>query len=274
MSLPQCDAECVYNVQIGLLQNVFRIYLSNVSIPFTDASSNARYYVFTEHWINMDLNMANAIVDYGQIISVTNEHLMLSKHDYTRYLCQNIFGTPRATSLFDNTKELLYDIGIKSHNAWIMQMNTLNKIAATSTTIASISDPSYNTTLQTYTGLLTDASGNRFLDNMDTTINNITFQLMNAINSADPDRIIFDLSNQTIGADGLYSVPFRVGDAIYFFANFNTAEGQELLTGVPVIPPRKYVLKLNIVDNNTDFANVVPLEYNNMDVTEYSEYCL
>ena len=202
MSLPQCDAECVYNVQIGLLQNVFKIYLSDITIPFTDASSNTRYYVFTEHWMNMDLNISNALVIDGQISSVSNPKLMLSKHDYTRYLAQNIFGTPQATSLFDNSQGILYDIGIQSHNTWIMQMNTMNKIAATPYSISSISDPSYNITLQTYSGLLTDASGNRFLDNTDTTINNITLQLMNILLSVDPDRIIIDLSNQSIGADG------------------------------------------------------------------------
>jgi len=274
MSLPQTDAECVYNVQIGLLKNVFKIYLSDSSIPFTDASANTRYYIFTEQWINMDFNIANALVIDGQISNTINSKLMLSKHDYTRYLSQQLFGTPHATSLFNNTKEIIDNIGIQSHNAWIMQMNTMNKIAATPTSISSFSDPSYNTTLQTYSGLLTDACGNRFLDNTDLTINNITYQLMNNIKTSDYGRLAIDFSNQVIGADGLYSVPFRLGDAIYFYTNFNPTEGQENITGVPSIPTRKYVLKINIVDNNTNFANVIPIEYVNNNISKYSEYCL
>jgi hypothetical protein len=273
-TLPQCDAECVFNVQVGLLQSVFKLWLDNMSIDFTDASSNARYYVFTKNWINMDMNIANALVIDGAISAVVNKQLMLTKQDFLRYLAQKLFGTHLGTDLFKNEQGLLNDIGVQAHNAWTTQMNILNKVSATSDTIISVSDPSYNTTSQTYPYLQTDETGKKYLTNMDTTANNITYQLMSIINHTDPGRLASDFKTQTIGTDGLASVPFRAGDALYFYTNLAPAQGQELLTGVPEIPTRKYALKINIISNDATPANPVPLEYSSSLFKKYAEYCL
>ena len=273
-TLPQCDAECVFNVQVGLLQSVFKLWLDDMSIDFTDASSNARYYVFTKNWINMDMNMANALVIDGAIATVSNKQLMLTKQDFLRYLAQNLFGTYLGTDLFSNEQGLLNDIGVQAHNAWTTQMNILNKVAASADAIVSVSDPSYTTTLQTYPYLKIDANGKKYLTNADTTANNITYQLMSMINQTDPGRLAIDFSNQVIGADGIASVPFRAGDSLFFYTNLAPAQGQELLTGVPTIQTRKYALKINIIGNNATPANPIPLEYNSALVKKYSEYCL
>ena len=272
--LPQCDAECVYNVSVGLLKSIFKIWLDNLSVNFTDASSNARYFVFTNNWTGLDLNIANALVDNGAIATVSNPSLMLTKHDFLRYMAQNLFGTFLGTDLFSNEQGLINDIGNQSHVAWVAQMNILNKIAATADPIVSASDPSYVKTLQTYAGLQTDPSGNKYLTNADTSVNNITFHLMNMIDQVDPGRLAIDFSNQVVGADQIYSVPFRAGDAMFFYSSLTPAAGQELLTGVPTIASRKYALKLNIIADGVSPANPVPIEYVAGAVTKFAEYCI
>jgi hypothetical protein len=272
--LPQCDAQCVYNVKVGLIKSIFKVWLDNLSVDFSDASSNIRYFVFTENWTGLDLNISNALVNSGAISTVSNPSLNLTKHDFLRYLAQNLFGTFLGTDLFSNEEGLLNDIGIQSHVAWVAQMNILNQVAATSSPIVSASDPSYTKTLQTYAGLQTDPSGNKYLTNADITDNNISYQLISMINQDDPGRLAIDFSNQVVGADQIFSVPFRAGDAMYFYSNLSPAAGQHLLTGVPQIATRKYAMKLNIIADEVSPANPVPIEYVAGTVTKFAEYCI
>jgi hypothetical protein len=247
MALPQCDAECVFNVNVEVLKSVFKIWLDDISINFNDASSNARYYVFTKNLFDIDINIGNALVIDSPISYLSNTQFMCTKQDFLRYLAQNLFGTRLGTSLFSNELDLLNDIGTQAHNAWITQMNILNGISATADTNICMFDSSYNATSQTYPYLQTDASGNKYLTNSDMTENNITYQLLSIINQINPERLTSDFASQTVGADKIYSVPFRIGDAILFYSNLSPAAGQELLTGVPIIPTRKYAFKINII---------------------------
>lgn len=278
-TLPTCDAECVYNVSVELLRSVFKVWLDDISIDFTDASSNIRYYVFTENWLNLDLNIANAYVDNGAISVNPDKRLTLVKQDFVRYLAHNLFGTHLATDLFSNEQALLNSVATQSHAAWVKQMNVMNSVAAKNVKIASTSHPNYEATVQNDPGLNpeVDWSGNRYLTNADNSLSNISYHLLNMINQADPGRLAVDFSNQVMGTNGLHSVPLRVGDAIYFYSNITPAANQELLTGVPTILPRKYVMKLNIVSNeslivsNSTLANPIPIEFNTT-ASKISEY--
>ena len=265
--IPDTDAQCVYNVSVNLMRSIFKVWLDDISIDFaSDVSSNIRYYVFTDKWVNLDLNIANAYVNDGSISANSNKSLNLVKQDYLRYLASKLFGTHLGTDLFSNEQGLLNSVATQSHAAWVSQMNIMNSVAAKAVKIASLSDPSYSDTLQTDASLNTvDGSGNRYMNNADNKLSNISYHLMKMIADQDIGRMAVDFSNQTMDAQGLHSVPFREGDAIYFYSNISPAANQELLTGVPVIASRKYAMKLNLVSDATlalvGNVNPLPIEY-------------
>jgi hypothetical protein len=101
-----------------------------------------------------------------------------------------------------------------------------------------------------------DASGNKYLTNDASGNTNLSRELFRQIAASEPSR--FYNNGADISGSGLRQMPLHENDSINFKLTITAAPGQNIVTGVTIIPSRTYLIKMvlkntvNTVSDNTN----------------------
>jgi hypothetical protein len=262
-TIPTIDVSATAEVDIDvhMFRNVFRFWTDSSDVdgisPSTDSSANnasdIKYYVKLEHWdASAVINPAHALVTNGGIAytggsnndgTVFDLSRSLVKHDFLRYISQQLFNTHLGVDLFTNEGDMTYNIAKQGHlYGWGADPNASGAETSIWKTLVDASNGAMEADAGYYTNdTLTEA--------------NLTRELLGQLsNSADgrkrlADILIDNSNNTTKYADGTYAIPFENGDSVSLKVTLNAAANQHLLTGVGEIPPRTYRIKINLLDN-------------------------
>lgn len=242
------DASCiaVFNVKTSDMRNVFKFQSDSFDVNDTDAS-DIKYYVYkSAGWpANLKLNPVHAhtlssapiLPDGNGIDSEKN----LVKHDFVRYLAEQLFNTPHGVDLFSNEDALLSDLVSKGANA---------RAAIESSLVAvDISNAPYGT------------AGSKYSTNNETSTANFSRVLLRQVANLAPARF-HGIENVTTPQ----SIPLATNDTISFKVSISPAAGQHDLTNQGAFDTRVYKIELHLKDD-LDATNVAPVEAGS--ATEY-----
>ena len=245
ISLESTDATAVFYVRLSDMTNLFQYQTDSFDVNNVDAS-DIKYYVFrrstpTEFRINPSHAMMNKTESAGMLGSGVQEitaNKSLVKHDFIRYIALRLFNTYHGVDLFQNEQELHENL---TYLGETVQHNVDNIIAGVSTTSASET-------------MAYDASGNKYLTNDVSGNTNLCRELMRQIAASEPSRFY----NHGGNTAGLRNMPLQENDSINFKLTITAAAGQNVLTGVSVIPSRSYMIKMvlkNTVNTSSNDTN-------------------
>jgi hypothetical protein len=239
-SVPSGDFTLERDVLLATMKNAFYFQTDD---PITYDSSYTRYYVDISGWsettLKQDLNPMNyEVTSTGNGAYGMNTTDDLAKH-FLRYLAEKLFGTHLGVDLFENEDEVYRDISQNSFNAvFTTVLNRLKLVDKTYGASSTLHDICYNA-----------VGGYHMLDSPEPY--NICRNLVKQFASNNVDKTRFqNLELKTgVGAGaGVYHIPFRVGDSIYFSVIVAPDPYQHLVTGLTTpIDSRNYILKMNIV---------------------------
>jgi hypothetical protein len=233
------DACAIIEMSIDLFKTLF-LYQTD---EFFDTTKTKFFTVYNPDFV---FNPADARLDNTEsfgAIAVTNN--MDIKHDFLRYIALKLFGTHQAADLFINESELVESL--YNNIADIMSINY-----ASFDSLNYINGVNVNLIADTQLRKVYDYRISRYvytymkytIDSFDSD-NNLCRELMLQLLNLDPVRF------QNIpNSDKIHPMPFIVGDTISFKIGINSADGQELITGVSPIPLRTYQIKI-ILKNTT-----------------------
>lgn len=235
------DVSCiaVYNVKLSDMQAVFKFQSDSFDVNDTDAS-DIKYYVDMVNWpANLKLNPAHAhtltstpiLADSVDIVSEKN----LVKHDFVRYLAQQLFNTPHGVDLFSNEDALLSDIVSKGATAY-----TDIKAALDAVNMSNAAN---------------GIGANKYSTNALTTTGNFSRELLRQVAHHAPARF-YGISNVTT----VQSIPLAVDDTISFKVSISPYPAQHTLTSRPAaFNTRVYEIKL-VLKADANATNVAPVE--------------
>ena len=238
ISVPICDADAVFYVSLSDMRSVFQFQTDSLDVTNVD-TTDLKYYTFLQNWpANLRLNPVNAMMDdstyslnaKGLAQNIPSEK-MLVKHDFTRYIAENLFNTIHGVDLFANELTLLENMSYLGGDVDIS--GVYKSIYTSLESIKSIDNPHSSPELSI------DGSGNLYMSNATKTPNNIVRELMMQIAQRQPERF-----KTIMNTDGYQPVPLIEGDVINFTLELNAATEQELITSLPTsIPPRSYLIQ-------------------------------
>jgi hypothetical protein len=242
------DVSCiaVYNVKLSDMLAVFKFQSDSFDVNDVDAS-DIKYYVYMSNWpAELKLNpvhagdlTSNPILATGG--SVTAEKNLV-KHDFVRYLAEQLFNTPHGVDLFSNEESLLSDLvskGVTARQAIDASLNAVNQANAAHGT-----------------------SPNKYSTNDLTGAANFSRELMRQVANAAPARFA-GISNVST----VQSVPLEENDTISFKVSISPAANQHELTSRPAaFDTRVYEIKL-VLKADIDATNTAPVESGS--ATEY-----
>ena len=240
-SVPSYDATAVFYVKLSDMRAVFKYYTStsdpSLNEAVFDPSSNIRYYVFRRSWpTSLKINPSHAMMDRveseGACVGAGDTYATdksLVKHDFIRYIALQLFNTVRGVDLFQNESDILENISYYGEVARVGIQSVLDTVSSMSADIT----------------MNIDDSGNRYSTNDNTTITNISRELMRQIATSAPSRLTTD-------AGGIQSVPLAENDTLNIKVTVEAAPGQNALTNVGTIPSRSYNIKLILKDSVVD----------------------
>jgi hypothetical protein len=235
------DVSCVavYNVKLSDMLAVFKFQSDSFDVNDTDAS-DIKYYVYMSNWpAALKLNPVHAgalssspiLATGGSIVAEKN----LVKHDFVRYLAEQLFNTPHGVDLFSNEDALLSDLvakGVTAREAIDASLNAVNQANAAHGT----SPDKYST------NALTGAA-------------NFSRELMRQVANAAPSRFA-SITN----SNAIQSVPLLEDDTISFKVSISPAANQHDLTSRPTaFDTRVYEIKL-VLKADVDATNTAPTE--------------
>jgi hypothetical protein len=233
------SAIAVYNVKLSDMLAVFKFQSDSFDVNDTDAS-DIKYYVYMSNWpANLKLNPVHAgslssspILATGGSIS---DEKNLVKHDFVRYLAEQLFNTPHGVDLFSNEDALLSDLvskGATARQAIDASLNAVNQDSAANGT-----------------------SPNKYSTNALTGAANFSRELMRQIANQSPARFA-GISSST----AIQSVPLEENDTISFKVSVSPAANQHNLTSRPsAFNTRVYQIKL-VLKADVDATNTAPVE--------------
>ena len=125
------SAVAVLAVPISKMKSTFKFQADSLDVNYI-TSSDINFDISSAHWpFDLSYNVAHAMLDYqgtadGQVHDsagaifnapnpATNNPVNLLKHDFVRYLAQELFNTHFGTDLFSNEGALKQDIVEKAH---------------------------------------------------------------------------------------------------------------------------------------------------------------
>jgi hypothetical protein len=235
------DVSCiaVYNVKLSDMLDVFKFQSDSFDVNNTDAS-DIQYYVYMSNWpADLKLNPVHAgalssspiLATGGSIVAEKN----LVKHDFVRYLAEQLFNTPHGVDLFSNEDALLSDLvskGATARGAIDASLNAVNQANAAH-----------------------GPAGHKYSTNALTGAANFSRELMRQIANAAPSRFA-SITNST----AIQSVPLLVDDTISFKVSISPAANQHGLTSRPTaFNTRVYQIKL-VLKADVDATNTAPTE--------------
>jgi len=240
------SAIAVYNVKLSDMQAVFKFQSDSFDVNDTDAS-DIKYYVYMNAWpASLKLNPVHAgslsstpiLATGGSVTAEKN----LVKHDFVRYLADQLFNTPHGVDLFSNEDALLSDLvskGATARQAIDASLNAVNQDSAAN-----------------------GSSPHKYSTNALTGAANFSRELMRQVANAAPSRFA-GISNVST----VQSVPLEVDDTISFKVSISPAANQHNLTSRPTaFNTRVYQIKL-VLKADGDATNTAPVEADS--ATEY-----
>jgi len=220
-----------------------------------DASSDIQYYVFRKYWpTSLNLNPSHAMLDRDESTGMLtpgagagagtfSADKSLVKHDFIRYIALNLFNTIHGVDLFSNEEDIRENLAYYGEVARVGIMSVLDTVGTLSADIT----------------MSVDSSGNRYSTNEDTTVTNISRELMRQISVSAPGRLgAIDDAGGDVGV--IQSIPLSENDTLNFKVVMEASPGQNALTNVAVIPARTYNIKLIMkggVGGGGAYANTV-----------------
>jgi hypothetical protein len=246
ISVENTDATAVFYVRLSDMTNLFQYQTDSFDVNNLDAS-DIRYYVFhrtipTQLHINPSHAMMNKTESAGMLGSGAgySANKSLVKHDFIRYIALRLFNTHYGVDLFQNEQELQENI---TYLGETVQHNIDTILSGISTTSAN-------------ENMAYDASGNKYLTNDASGNTNLSRELFRQIAASEPSR--FYNNGADISGSGLRQMPLHENDSINFKLTITAAPGQNIVTGVTIIPSRTYLIKMvlkntvNTVSDNTN----------------------
>jgi hypothetical protein len=239
------DPDAVFYVKLSDMRAVFQFRrgtgttgTDTVAAVF-DASSDIRYYVFRKYWPTaLNLNPSHAMLDRdestGMLIpggagaGAFSADKSLVKHDFIRYIALHLFNTIHGVDLFRNEEDLRENLAYYGEVARVGIMSVLDTVGTMSANIT----------------MSVDSSGNRYSTNEDTTVTNISRELMRQISVSAPGRLRAIDDAEGGGGAGTQSIPLSENDTLNFKVVMEASPGQNALTNVAAIPARTYNIKL------------------------------
>lgn len=236
------DPDAVFYVKLSDMRAVFQFQRGTNTGTGTgdhvfDASSDIQYYVFRKYWPTaLNLNPSHAMLDRdestGMLIpggaGAYSADKSLVKHDFIRYIALNLFNTIHGVDLFRNEEDLRENLAYYGEVARVGIMAVLDTVGTMSANIA----------------MAVDGSGNRYSTNDDTTVTNISRELMRQIAVSAPGRLVAIDEAEGGGGAGIQSIPLSENDTLNFKVVMEASPGQNALTNVAAIPARTYNIKL------------------------------
>jgi hypothetical protein len=244
------DVSCVavYNVKLSDMRNVFKFQSDSFDVNNVDAS-DIKYYVYMSNWpATLKLNPVHAGALSSSPILETGNGIVaeknLVKHDFVRYLAEELFNTPHGVDLFSNEDELLSDLvakGVIARQAIDASLNAVNQANAANGT-----------------------SPNKYSTNALNTAANFSRVLLRQVANLAPARFATEISD----ISGIQSIPLMENDTISFKVSISPADNQHDLTSRPAaFDTRVYQIKLVLLaDENA--TNTAPTEADS--TTEYA----
>jgi hypothetical protein len=244
---PDYDATAVFYVKLSDMRAVFQFRRgtgtdASLNDHVFDASSDIQYYVFRKYWPTaLNLNPSHAMLDRDESAGMLtppggagagagaySANKPLVKHDFLRYIALNLFNTIYGVDLFRNEEDIRENLAYYGEVARFGIMAVLDTVGTMSANIS----------------LAVDGSGNRYSTNEDTTVTNISRELMRQISVSAPGRLVAidEAGGDDVGV--IQSVPLSENDTLNFKVVMEASPGQHALTNVAVIPARTYNIKL------------------------------
>lgn len=238
------DPDAVFYVKLSDMRAVFQFRrgtgttgTDTVAAVF-DASSDIQYYVFRKYWPTaLNLNPSHAMLDRAESTGILipgagagaySADKSLVKHDFIRYIALHLFNTIHGVDLFRNEEDLRENLAYYGEVARVGIMSVLDTVGTMSANIA----------------MAVDGSGNRYSTNEDTTVTNISRELMRQIAVSAPGRLRAIDEAEGGGGAGIQSIPLSENDTLNFKVVMEASPGQNALTNVAAIPARTYNIKL------------------------------
>jgi hypothetical protein len=237
---PDYDATAVFYVKLSDMRAVFQFRRgtdASLNDQVFDASSDIQYYVFRKYWPTaLNLNPSHAMLDRNESAgmltpgaSAFSADKSLVKHDFLRYIALNLFNTIHGVDLFRNEEDIRENLAYYGEVARVGIMAVLDTVG----------------TMSANSVMEVDGSGNRYSTNEDTTVTNISRELMRQISVNAPGRLV--AIDEAVGGGDvgvIQSVPLSENDTLNFKVVMEASPGQHALTNVAVIPARTYNIKL------------------------------
>jgi hypothetical protein len=248
---PDYDAVAVFYVKLSDMRAVFQFRRgtgtgtdASLNDQIFDASSDIQYYVFRKYWPTaLNLNPSHAMLDRDESAGMLtppggagagagagaySANKSLVKHDFLRYIALNLFNTIHGVDLFRNEEDIRENLAYYGEVARVGIMSVLDTVGTMSANIV----------------MAVDGSGNRYSTNEDTTVTNISRELMRQISVSAPGRLVAidEAGGSDVGV--IQSVPLSENDTLNFKVVMEASPGQHALTNVAVIPARTYNIKL------------------------------
>jgi len=244
------DVSCiaVYNVKLSDMRNVFKFQSDSFDVNNVDAS-DIKYYVYMSNWpATLKLNPVHAgaltsapILENGNGI-VAEKNLV--KHDFVRYLADELFNTPHGVDLFSNEDELLSDLvskGVVARQAIDASLNAVNQASA-----------AHGTPPNKYS-----------INTLSPAAANFSRVLMRQLANEAASRFATEITNSS----DIQSIPLMENDTISFKVSISPAANQHDLTSRPAaFDTRVYQIKL-VLKADVDATNTAPTEADS--TTEY-----
>jgi len=233
-SIPSGQYTLERDISISTMKNAFYFQTDD---PITYDSSFTKYFVDISGWsattMKYDLNPMSYQIKSGAFGINTTDNL--GKH-FLRYLAEKLFGTYLGVDLFENEDVVYSDISSNAFN--YVYTPIVNKLKLVDKNFGSSPYGSRDSNNHFF---MSDISGSF----------NICYSLMRQIiaSNSGPER--FQTLELRVGegaGKGIYCVPFRSGDSIYYTVIISPDPNQHLITNLATaIDAKKYILKLNIV---------------------------
>jgi len=240
------DAEAVFYVKLSDMRAVFQFRSptnggggntdTSLNEAIYDPSSNIQYHVFRKHWpTSLKLNPSHAMLDRdessgmltgGAGAGAYTADKSLVKHDFLRYIALQLFNTVHGVDLFKNEEDLRENIVYYGEVARVGIMAVLETVGTMSPDMT----------------MSVDGSGNRYSTNENTTVTNISRELMRQIAVSASERLMALESGGS--GDVLQSVPLSENDTLNFRVVVDASPNQHTVTNVSAIPSRSYNIKL------------------------------
>lgn len=227
------SSNAIIEVDLALVKQAFQ-FQSDASEVLNLAPTDVKFYLSeTPFWNSgFKYNVADADEQMGGTVGPiatgypSNKNMVC--HDFIRFLSLRLFNTYNGVDLFDNEKDLLDDIRLKSVDVWTKMESELAK---------------YNDFDGTHIDLKTDSAGKKYSTNevIDSIVRKLYEQMISTLSGRERFKNMITGDRQDL--------PFQADDTIQIKIIINPESNQHLLTNVGALEPRSYKIIYKLKDS-------------------------